>query len=162
MTASAAISWATSTLASFTHLLHHLCSPPCKAPEPGAWKSSPYWEHLDAAFGTLCWRLKKQLVTKTWWTSRGFIHNIFFLTTSPCWPLTHRYPMQSHLKAWTPSVFTNPFIKSRICSSDTKYHLLFLQEGKRLMHTTVSNLSSKSETNVPETCTDCHFPRRVP
>lgn len=28
--------------------------------------------------------------------------------------------MKSHLKAWMPNVFTNPFIKGRICNSDTK------------------------------------------
>lgn len=43
--------------------------------------------------------------------------NYLGFTASPCLPPTH---MESHLKARMPSILTNPFIKGRICSRDTK------------------------------------------
>lgn len=67
---------------------------------------------------------------------------------------SHLSYRESTLKARTPSIFTNPSIKGRICSSNTKDHLLFLQEGKRLVLTTVNSLG---------TCfMGCHFPRKAP
>lgn len=60
---------------------------------------------LEAIFSALYWTLEKQC------------SNYLGFTTSPCLPLTQ---MKSHLKAWMPNVFTNPFIKGRICNSDTK------------------------------------------
>lgn len=77
------------------HSPSSLMCPPCKPAELQAWKGSPYGEHWEAVFSTLCWKLEKQLVKQTW-TSCGFIY-ILSLTTSPCWPLTHTYPIDRAL-----------------------------------------------------------------
>lgn len=91
-----------------------------------------------------------------------YINKDFSLTTSPCWPRTQISYGEPPKGSDAQHICTS-FYKGRLCSSDRKNNPLISTGRKKVSAHTASNLWSKLETNVPETCfIDCHFPSKVP